>query len=222
MNSFFSRSNLKYMWILLGVLGVIVIILAVAYCFVTSDKTVKCDNNAAIKALQEKNIGDLKEAAGNFMIQKINDEYKLVFSDELNQDSMYEGEFARFNTLDDPNTVIKADYDKSKTLVEHVDKDINEVVCTIPVTFSGFSLTDKKATLSGRVLYTIHANGGNNVEVDAAPITEMFRSNFKPIYNKRNNQYLKFEYKTGKGEIIDAINQLPKEEFGDFFNPIDY
>ncbi len=220
MNTFLNYLKTNYIWILSSLL---VVVLAVVICLIaTRDKTVKCDNSAALKALQEKNIEDLKKAAGDFMIQKVGDEYRIVFSDELNNDSMYEGEFARFNTLDDPDTVIKADYDKSKTLVEHIDKDINEVVCTVPVTFSGFSLADKKAILSGKVLYTIHANGGNNVEVDAAPISEMFRSNFKPIYNNRNNQYLKFEYKTGGGEVIDRINDLPKEEFGDFFNPLDY
>jgi len=209
----------SYVWLLLVL---VVVVPALIYtCCGVKDKTVRCDNRKALEILKEKNIADLTEASDNFMVQKIGEDYRIVFSDEMHTDSKYQGEFARFHMSEEKDSV-KAAYNKSQTLIEKLDKDINEVQCTVPVTFSGFSTKDKAATLSGVVSYTIHANDKGYFEVRPDSLTEMFRSNFKPIYSKRQNRYFQFTYKTGEGEIIDNANELPQEEFGEFFDPLDY
>ncbi len=201
--------------ILLGLLLVIIITIICAQ----TNETVRCDNNKAIEQLREQNIASLTQAADDFMVMKKGEDYSIIFSNEVNN-SVF-AEYARFHYSEEKDS-IKANYDKSKALIESVDKDINEVQCTIPVIFKGFSSADKNATLSGIVHYTIHANDRGNVSVTASSLANMFRSNFKPIFSNRQKKYFAFEYKTGSGDTIDAINNLPLEEFGDFFNPLDY
>ncbi len=219
MNEFLNFMKTKYVWVLSGLLVVVVLGIGI-YSIATKDEVVKCDNSKALKILKEKNIADLAEAADNFLVKKDGDNYTIAFGDSLTEEDQW-CEFAKLYELGNESD-IKAEYDTSKAMVESVDKDINEVVCIVPVTFSGFSMTDKKSTLAGKVLYTIHANGRKNIEVDAASLKGMFRSNFKPIYNARKNQYLNFVYTAGNGEIVNKINEMPEDEFGDFFSFSDY
>ena len=207
-----------WLWVLVAIL--LCICIASIY---SKDKTVRCDNEKAIKLLKEQNIADLTLAADNTMIQRKGDYYRIVFSDKLSNDELYDGEFAKLRySSNEEKDIIKAHYYKSKALTENVNKDINEVVCTIPVTFSNFSTQSRKSTLSGIVSYTIHANEKGNLDVNATSIANMFISNLHPIYNQRQQKYFDFVYTTGNGDTVKDFNDIPLEEFGDFFDPLDY
>lgn len=214
---------IKSQYILLLIVSLVTLICICIASIYSKDKTIRCDNDKAIKLLKEQNIADLTLAADNTMIQKKDDYYRIVFSDRLTNDEQYDGEFAklRYSNGTDED-IVKANYDKSQALTESVNRDINEVVCTIPVTFSNFSTKSRKSTLSGVVSYTIHANDKGNVQVDATSIANIFKSNLKPIYNKRQQKYFDFIYTTANGDTITDFNNIPLEEFGDFFNPLDY
>lgn len=209
-----------FLWLFIFV----VILISICVASISSkDRTVKCDNEKAIKLLKEQNINDLTQAADNTMIRRKGDYYKIVFSDKLNNDELYDGEFAKLRYgSNEEKDIIKASYDKAQAFTENVNKDINEVVCTVPVTFSNFSTKSRKSTLSGVVSYTIHANDKGNLEVNATSIANMFTSNLHPIYNRRQHKYHDFVYITGNGNTIKDLNDIPLEEFGEFFNPLDF
>ena len=209
---------------LVGVLILLIILTCICVASIClKDKTVKCDNDKAIKQLKEQNIADIARAADNIMIQQNGDYYKIVFSDELSNDDQYDGEFAKLRDGSGaPEDIVKADYDKSQAFTESVDKEINKVACTIPVTFSNFSQKSRKSTLTGTVSYIIHANDKGNVKVDATSLENIFKSNLRPIYDKRQEKYLEFVYITADGDRIENLNDIPLQEFGDFFDPLDY